>query len=116
MTKRLQTYEAPDITVTFDPNVCTHAAACVRGLPAVFDIREPIAQQRDRREAAAHLDEPDHKRDDGDHHHLHRLSEDAMNGLGDARMRADQMHHQRARGEEHANRPQRGTERETESQ
>jgi uncharacterized Fe-S cluster protein YjdI len=40
MTKRLQTYETPEITVTFDPNVCTHSAACVRGLPAVFDIRE----------------------------------------------------------------------------
>ena len=40
MSKRLQTYETPDITVTFDPNVCTHAAKCIRGLPAVFDIRE----------------------------------------------------------------------------
>ena len=36
--KRLQTYETPAITVTFDPNLCTHAAACVRGLPAVFDV------------------------------------------------------------------------------
>jgi uncharacterized Fe-S cluster protein YjdI len=40
MTKRLQTYEAPGITVTFDPNVCIHAAACVRGLPAVFDVSQ----------------------------------------------------------------------------
>jgi uncharacterized Fe-S cluster protein YjdI len=40
MSKPLQTYETPEITVTFDPNVCTHSAACVRGLPAVFDIRE----------------------------------------------------------------------------
>jgi uncharacterized Fe-S cluster protein YjdI len=40
MSKPLQTYEAPGITVTFDPNVCTHSARCVRGLPAVFDIRE----------------------------------------------------------------------------
>jgi uncharacterized Fe-S cluster protein YjdI len=40
MTKRLQTYETPEITVTFDPNVCTHSATCIRGLPAVFDIRE----------------------------------------------------------------------------
>ena len=40
MTKRLQTYETPGITVTFDPNVCTHSAMCIRGLPAVFDIRE----------------------------------------------------------------------------
>jgi uncharacterized Fe-S cluster protein YjdI len=39
MTKRLQTYEAPGITVTFDPNICTHSGNCVRGLPAVFDVR-----------------------------------------------------------------------------
>jgi uncharacterized Fe-S cluster protein YjdI len=37
MTKRLQIYEAPGITVTYDPNLCVHAAECVRGLPAVFD-------------------------------------------------------------------------------
>ena len=40
MTKRLQTYETAEITVTFDPNLCTHSARCIRGLPAVFDIRE----------------------------------------------------------------------------
>ena len=40
MTKRLQKYETPEITVTFDPNVCTHSGKCVRGLPAVFDVRE----------------------------------------------------------------------------
>jgi len=39
MTKRLQTYTAPGIVVTFDPNVCTHSGSCVRGLPAVFDVR-----------------------------------------------------------------------------
>ena len=39
MPTRLQTYEAPGITVTFDPAVCTHSAVCVRGLPAVFDVR-----------------------------------------------------------------------------
>lgn len=39
MTKRLQTYEAPGITVTFDPNVCTHSGRCVRGLPQVFDVK-----------------------------------------------------------------------------
>ena len=37
--KPVQTYETPDIVVTFDPNVCTHSGRCVRGLPAVFDIR-----------------------------------------------------------------------------
>lgn len=39
MTKKLQTYEAPGITVTFDPEICTHSAKCVRGLPAVFDTK-----------------------------------------------------------------------------
>ncbi len=39
MSKRLQTYEAPGITVTFDPNICMHSAVCIRGLPAVFDVR-----------------------------------------------------------------------------
>jgi uncharacterized Fe-S cluster protein YjdI len=39
MGKRLQVYETPAITVTFDPNLCQHGGACVRGLPAVFDIR-----------------------------------------------------------------------------
>jgi uncharacterized Fe-S cluster protein YjdI len=39
MPKRIQTYEAPGITVTFDPNVCEHTGICVRGLPQVFDIK-----------------------------------------------------------------------------
>ena len=39
MTKKLQTYEAPGITVTFDPNLCTHSGRCVRGLAKVFDVR-----------------------------------------------------------------------------
>jgi len=38
--KRVQVYEAPDITVTFDPNLCQHTGICLRGLPSVFDIRE----------------------------------------------------------------------------
>lgn len=37
--KRLQVYETPDITVTFDPNVCRHTGVCVRGLPLVFDVQ-----------------------------------------------------------------------------
>ena len=37
MTKRLQTYEADGVVVTFDPNVCIHSGVCVRTLPAVFD-------------------------------------------------------------------------------
>ncbi len=39
MTKRLQTYEAPGITVKFDPEVCTHSGRCVRGLPRVFNVK-----------------------------------------------------------------------------
>ena len=38
MARRLQNYEAPGITVTFDPNLCVHSGACVRGLPDVFDV------------------------------------------------------------------------------
>ena len=38
--KRLQTYATDDVTVTFDPNVCRHTGVCLRGLPAVFDVRE----------------------------------------------------------------------------
>jgi uncharacterized Fe-S cluster protein YjdI len=38
MPKRLQTYEAPGIVVTFDPNVCRHTGVCLRGLPEVFDV------------------------------------------------------------------------------
>lgn len=39
MGKRLQVYETRDITVTFDPELCIHSGNCVRGLPAVFDLR-----------------------------------------------------------------------------
>ncbi|HEX5131702.1 MAG TPA: (4Fe-4S)-binding protein [Candidatus Krumholzibacteria bacterium] len=38
MEKRVQVYETPEITVTFDPNVCRHSGVCLRTLPAVFDI------------------------------------------------------------------------------
>lgn len=38
MAKPVQTYETPEIVVTFDPNVCRHTAVCLRGLPAVFDV------------------------------------------------------------------------------
>jgi uncharacterized Fe-S cluster protein YjdI len=41
MPKRLQRYEAGDIAVTFDPNVCTHSGVCLHGLPLVFDVRRP---------------------------------------------------------------------------
>ncbi len=31
--RRLQSYATPDITVTFDPTRCIHAAECVRSRP-----------------------------------------------------------------------------------
>lgn len=37
--KRKQEYSNSQITVRFDPNICTHSAMCIRGLPAVFDVR-----------------------------------------------------------------------------
>jgi uncharacterized Fe-S cluster protein YjdI len=38
MEKRLQVYESPEVTVTFDPAICQHTGICLRGLPDVFDI------------------------------------------------------------------------------
>jgi uncharacterized Fe-S cluster protein YjdI len=38
MARRLQVYQADEITVTFDPNLCVHSARCLSGLPAVFDV------------------------------------------------------------------------------
>jgi uncharacterized Fe-S cluster protein YjdI len=35
-----KTYEGRDVDVSFDPEVCQHAAECVRGLPAVFDSKQ----------------------------------------------------------------------------
>src|SRR5690348_5043473 len=37
--RRLQTYATDEITVTFDPTRCIHAAECIRTAPAVFDSR-----------------------------------------------------------------------------
>jgi uncharacterized Fe-S cluster protein YjdI len=39
MAQRVQVYETRDIVVTFDPGCCIHSGVCVRGLPAVFDVR-----------------------------------------------------------------------------
>lgn len=39
MARLLQTYEGSGFAVTFDPNLCLHSGNCVRGLPAVFDVR-----------------------------------------------------------------------------
>jgi len=39
MSDHVQSYESPELTVTFDPKVCTHSGNCVRGLAAVFDVK-----------------------------------------------------------------------------
>jgi uncharacterized Fe-S cluster protein YjdI len=39
MSRSLQVYETPEITVTFEPEICIHSAVCVRGLPLVFDVK-----------------------------------------------------------------------------
>lgn len=52
MTKRLQVYETPDITVTFDPNVCQHSGVCLMTLPPVFDVRRSRWVQPEAADAA----------------------------------------------------------------
>jgi len=38
----MQEYRNDTIVVRYDPKVCTHSGACVRGLAAVFDVaRQP---------------------------------------------------------------------------
>ena len=34
-----KSYDGKEITVSFDAEVCRHAAECVKGLPAVFDTQ-----------------------------------------------------------------------------
>lgn len=36
--KKVQHYENDQIKVQFNPNICEHAAECVKGLPTVFDV------------------------------------------------------------------------------
>ena len=52
---RLQVYETPAITVTFEPGLCIHSGNCIRGLPAVFDV----GRKRWVRPEAASADEVD---------------------------------------------------------
>ncbi len=35
-----KTYTGTEVDVSFDPEVCEHAAECVKGLPAVFDTKQ----------------------------------------------------------------------------
>lgn len=37
--RRIQQYESESIAVSFDPNLCIHAARCLQSLPEVFDVR-----------------------------------------------------------------------------
>ena len=39
MSRKIQSHEGKDITVTFDPSICIHSGVCVRGLRDVFDVR-----------------------------------------------------------------------------
>ena len=39
MTKRIQHYRSDEVEVSFDPNLCIHAARCLAGHPDVFDVR-----------------------------------------------------------------------------
>lgn len=38
--KKIQVYENEHIKISYDPNICEHAAECVKGSPAVFDIKQ----------------------------------------------------------------------------
>jgi len=40
MSKIPHTYKGKDITVTWDSNICIHAAECIAGLPRVFNTRK----------------------------------------------------------------------------
>jgi uncharacterized Fe-S cluster protein YjdI len=39
MGDRQQRYDGDGFAVTFDPGVCIHSGKCIRGLPAVFDVK-----------------------------------------------------------------------------
>jgi uncharacterized Fe-S cluster protein YjdI len=45
-------YVGHAVTVSFDGEVCQHAAECVRGLPAVFDTQKRPWIQPDQADAA----------------------------------------------------------------
>jgi uncharacterized Fe-S cluster protein YjdI len=36
----IERYSNGEITVTYDPEICTHAGRCVKGLPGVFDAKK----------------------------------------------------------------------------
>ncbi|MEU8379539.1 (4Fe-4S)-binding protein [Streptosporangium sp. NPDC048865] len=50
---RPRSYTGSDVTVTFDGTRCLHFAECLRGLPAVFDVRARPWISPDNADAAA---------------------------------------------------------------
>jgi uncharacterized Fe-S cluster protein YjdI len=52
MSGKLHVYRGGEVTVTFDKGVCIHAGNCVRGLPAVFDLKGKPWVQPDEASAA----------------------------------------------------------------
>jgi len=40
MKSPIQEYKHAAIIVRFDPRICVHSGVCVRGLPAVFDLKK----------------------------------------------------------------------------
>ena len=55
-----KTYTGPLVDVSFDGEICAHAAECVRGMPAVFD---PAARPWINPEVAGDAAAADHLRD-----------------------------------------------------
>jgi uncharacterized Fe-S cluster protein YjdI len=47
-----KSYAGRDVTVSFDSEVCRHAAECVRGLPGVFNVEQRPWIQPDQADAS----------------------------------------------------------------
>jgi uncharacterized Fe-S cluster protein YjdI len=75
MSKRVQVYETPEITVTFDPNVCIHSGVCLGGLPAVFDIKRKRWVRPDLAGAAQVAAQVERCPSGALQYHLHRAAE-----------------------------------------
>lgn len=55
-TSKTRLYRGQDLTVSYNRTICAHAAACVKGLPAVFDMNARPWIQPDNAEAEAVID------------------------------------------------------------
>jgi len=40
MSKEIQNYKKNELEISYDPNICTHAANCVNNFPEIFNINE----------------------------------------------------------------------------